>query len=311
MKRFLATLTVALTAAVAGAAVPGVRAQVPAIAGATPLGDPLGLNYQQVFGDEFNGTAIDGTRWGLERGWTVNDVRLNPAACSESGGNLVLMSGCQVNSFPASVSPGSNSFRLTRGEYVEARMLQPADSSGACANWDAGFTTATGDWPNGGELDFSEVLNPAARGWGPGSSNVYVHSIGPGGLNQQGDPPPGPWCGDWHVFGVYRGGAGDNKAYFYFDGSLVATIPTNDDGIGQALSFVAGAGMGTSVNAPLYVDWVRAYQPVAAAPTATARPTAAPHASPSPRAAPTARRHPRSPRRPLQWWRIRWPWPWW
>ena len=98
--------------------------------GLQPVGDPLGRVWTPSLDDEFNGTAIDTSKWVALNGWGNNNVTSNAKNCTESGGNLVLAlpgdgTGCDLYS-SKHYGAGSNAHDLLVGDYLEARIYFPA-----------------------------------------------------------------------------------------------------------------------------------------------------------------------------------------
>jgi hypothetical protein len=225
-----------------------------------PVGDPLGQTWNSVFGDEFNGTSIDRGKWALLPGWGDNNVSSDPKNCTESGGNMILAlpgdhTGCDV--FGSQFyGAGANAHDLAVGDYVEARIWFPGPTSSPTStiyNWPAFWaidTKADGTW-NAGEIDIAEAENSLTSNYHWNAGDVQV------------DAPAGNWGNSWHVYGVYRGATQDQV---FWDGQLVGTVTTHDNGGPEGIFFTSGdsdhccgapAIHGSA--ASVLVDWVHVW----------------------------------------------------
>ncbi len=232
-KPAVATLAVAL---VVGAVS---LSTVAASSGATGPSGPPG-NWTQVFADEFNGTELDTSLWTPNEGGQINDVTTHAANVAVGGGHLTLTlagpgSGATINSGV----PGGH--QVAVGEYAEARVLFPGNGT-SIDNWPAWWLSGP-DWPAAGENDIAEGLGPLT---------VNYHS--PSDPHDLGDVP-GVWSNAYHTYGVLR--AADH-ADVYWDGQLVKSYPTDDNGQPEQMIFNVG-GSGT-YGSQVLVDWVRVWQ---------------------------------------------------
>lgn len=196
-----------------------------------------------VFDDEFDGNALDTSRWVVHEGWTVNNVAIHAANVAVSGGTAQLT----LASASSGAEIRTSGFQLPVGGVAEARVLFPAAADGSCVDWPAWWTSGP-PWPQAGEHDIAEVL----RG---GLSAENYHS--PSGAHN-GPFPAGAWCGTWHTYTLLRGAT---TASVYWDGQLIRTVMTDDNGGGEDLILNIGVGQGstTVTGAQLLVDWVRAW----------------------------------------------------
>jgi beta-glucanase (GH16 family) len=208
-------------------------------------------SWQQVWGDEFNGSSLDRSKWTDLDGWSMNNVTTRGSNVSVSGGNLVLTlssssDGAEVDSSPAD-GAGANGFMLQTGDYAEARINFPGDGNGLY-NWPAWWASGP-SWPAAGEHDIAEVLG--------GDLTVNYHS--PSGSHNQG-AVSGGWANSFHVYGVH---VLADHADVYWDGQLVKSYKTDDNGQGKSLLINVGRD-GTAVTgtaSQVKVDYVRAYRP--------------------------------------------------
>lgn len=198
-------------------------------------------NWNLIFDDEFNGTSLDTSTWS-DAGYTNNNMSGGSQASdvSESGGDLILQvgandSGAQVESISAPVAVG---------DFAEA-SVDFAGSGTQIDNWPAWWISGP-NWPAAGENDIAEGL---------GDLTVNYHS--PSGAHNQGTVP-GTWAGGFHTYGIYRGA---NYCDVYWDGKLVKTYPTDDNGQPERLIFTNGPGnqIVPGATGEMKVDYVRVW----------------------------------------------------
>ena len=214
--------------------------------------EPVGVpgSWNLAFDDEFNGTSLDTSKWTTLNGWSMNNVTTETSNVTEGGGVVTLTlssssEGAEIDSSPAD-GAGRNGFLLPVGDFAEARIDFPGSGS-TIYNWPAWWTSGP-DWPAAGENDIAEGL---------GTLTTNYHS--PGGAYNQGTIP-GTWSNGFHTYGLYRGAGFCNV---YYDGVLVKTYTTNDNGNPQALLINVGqAGNAvTGTASQVKVDYVRAWSP--------------------------------------------------
>ncbi len=199
-----------------------------------------------MFDDEFNGTSINTNTWSTDNGWA------NQNNVTDSASNINVTEGCAILTLASSTSGAqmsTNSVALQVGDYAEAR-IQFAGSGTTVDNWPAFWASGPG-WPAAGEQDIFE---------GGGDATVNYH-YAVNGNNTQAGPfnIPGNWAGSFHTYGIYRG---SNYCDVYWDGHLVKTYPTHDNGEPETLIFTEGAGNTLSFGASgqMLVDYVRLWQ---------------------------------------------------
>ena len=216
-----------------------------------PVG--VGGNWTMAFSDEFNGSALDTSKW--SNCWfsptcgTMNKVATSPANVAVANGNLALTlasstSGALVSSNPK--DGASTGYQFTTG-YVEARIKFPGNANGLY-NWPAFWSTGQ-SWPATGENDIAEVL----------SAKMTVNYHSSSGAHNQGTVP-GNWANEYHTFGLHRKAASSDV---YFDGVLVKSYPTDDGNAPQYLVLNVGKSSANPVYGPasqVSVDYVRAWQ---------------------------------------------------
>jgi hypothetical protein len=216
-----------------------------------------------LFDDQFNGTALDRTKWrpnwlaGSDTAITkpVNSKELScydPAQVSVGGGNLRLRAvarPCTANNgityqYASGLVESAHDFLFTFGR-LEARIFVPP-GTGAVQNWPAFWSNGTGTWPTTGELNVMEGLEGLAC-W-----HFHSPSGGPGGCAALANPS------GWHTFAAdWRPGS---VTYFY-DGVQVGRITS---GITSSpMYLVLNLGLSSSVSPPvtvpseMLVDYVR------------------------------------------------------
>ncbi|HYP45999.1 MAG TPA: family 16 glycosylhydrolase [Propionibacteriaceae bacterium] len=214
---------------------------------ARPVGVPG--DWTPSFSDEFNGTALDTSKWVALEGYNTNGVTTRAKNVSVSGGNLVLTlesssSGAEVDSAPYD-GAGANGYLLPVGGYAEARINFPGRGS-TIYNWPAWWASGP-NWPAAGEHDIAEGL---------GNLTVNYHS--PSGAHNQGTVP-GTWSNSFHTYGLHRKAT---SADVYWDGRLVKSYRTDDNGGPQALLLNVGRGRNAAYGAAsqVKVDYVRAWR---------------------------------------------------
>ena len=218
-------------------------------AGASGSVVPVGVggSWRLVFDDEFNGTALDTSKWSSSwfGGGVMNNTSTSPANVSVANGILTLtLSSTSVGALVSTNPTGGASpgFQFTYG-YAEARILFPGSGS-TCNDWPA-FWTDGQSWPADGEIDIAEGL-------GTLTSNYHSNA----GANNS-NTIPGTWCGSWHTYGVDRE-PGINT--IYWDGTPIRSYASNDGGSPQYLILNVGSGEGTDApGTSVQIDYVRAW----------------------------------------------------
>ena len=190
-----------------------------------PIGP--GGTWTQVFGDEFNGTAIDQTKWDpnwFGEGGVMNDVPTHASNVLVKNGRLFLRLSKQTN---GRVTGGlvrttykAGRYQLRPGEFVEARMRFEGDDVEDIYNWPAWWASGQ-NWPVAGEHDIAEGLG--------GRLKTNYHYRDAAGVHRQRSKtaPAGGWGDRWHTFGLHRKAS---SADVYWDGKLVNSYPTSDNG---------------------------------------------------------------------------------
>jgi beta-glucanase (GH16 family) len=231
---------------------------------------PVGVagTWNLKFADEFNGTALDRTKW--QPGWWGSNITapVNPEErqcydarqATVSGGalHLALVARNQtcggvarswvsgfVNSNPTALGAGKG-YQFSYG-LVEWRAFVPADAAGKCANWPALWSDGQ-TWPKDGEIDTYECLTNR-HSWHLHSSSTGAAADGPGGY------PAGTFTG-WHTFAAnWQPGS----VTFYYDGKVVGSHAFTVSSP-HYLIMNNASGKTTPVAADLKVDYVRVWQ---------------------------------------------------
>jgi len=217
---------------------------------ATPQSpSPIGVsgNWTMVFEDEFsNDTTLDTTKWNPMEGGSTNNVTTHASNVSVSGGHLILTLASATSGAEVCTCNTSTNFALPVGGYAEANIYFPGNGT-SIYNWPAWWASGP-NWPAAGENDIAEGL---------GTLTVNYHS--PSGAHNQGTIP-GIWSNGFHTYGLYRQAG---MADVYWDGQLVKSYPTDDNGQGESLIINVGSG-GTGVygtGSQVLVNYVRAWIP--------------------------------------------------
>lgn len=140
------------------------------------------------------------------------------------------------------------------GQYIEARILLPsAGTETSIYNWPA-FWTSGPNWPESGEIDIVEILSGVA-------TTNYHYGTPDDPQAQNSNQIPGNWGNNFHVYGCWRQ---PTKAEIYWDGELIYTHPTSDNGDPHAVIITQGPATDpayTKAGAVVVVDWVRIWEP--------------------------------------------------
>jgi hypothetical protein len=224
---------------------------------------PTGVagNWALTFNDEFDGTAIDKTKWTTETSSGNNSDEtacFDPSTLSVAGGYLnmqLLAKSCQGKQ-----NMGGQMYTAFKQAYgfFEARMNLPGDGSRTYnfpAFWIVPYGGGAPCWPTGGELDIMETIGGGAKtsyGYGGSCDNVT------NGWSQF-DGGGGYW-GGWHTFAAdWQPGS----MTVYYDGKKVGTH--NDSGVKGAMNIILDntsrpMGGATKTGTQVQVDYVRAWK---------------------------------------------------
>jgi hypothetical protein len=206
---------------------------------------PVGIagNWKLAFDDEFNGTSLNTGVWTTHDGWTnQNNVTDEASNVSVAGGYAALkLASSGSGAAIATISAG-----LSVGEVAEAR-IEFAGAGTTIYNWPA-FWASGANWPAAGENDIAEGL---------GTLTVNYHS--PSGTHNQGTVP-GDWAGSFHTYAIERLA---HESEVFWDGKLVKSYATDDNGQPESLIFTVGSGntLMTGVQGEMLVDYARIWAP--------------------------------------------------
>jgi hypothetical protein len=214
---------------------------------------PVGVAgaWTLVFDDEFNGTVLDTTKWlpywGTE-GNQLNNVGTYASNVAVSGGSLILTLADGDSGAAVTTATGSNGFAVRVGMYTEARVRFPGNGT-KLFNWPSWRMSGLQSVATG-EHDIAEVMGGAL------SINYQSSSSGPH------DPGvvSGYWGDAFHVYGVHRKAS---SADVYWDGNLIRSYATDDNGGGENLTFNVGSGEGVpaaGAASQVTVDYVRVWK---------------------------------------------------
>jgi beta-glucanase (GH16 family) len=200
----------------------------------------LAGHWQMVFNGEFSGDS-PGPQWTVYNGWEINNTVASSSNVRVQGGNLVLT----LSSKTSGAAVGSAGFRLKVGEYVEASIEFPGNGS-TVYDWPAWWVSGPG-WPNGGENDIAEGLGTLTADY-HGSSGT-IENMG---------TVPGDWADSFHTYGLYRA---VNYCQVYYDGRLVRSYRTKDNGAPETLLLTIGAAnkLRYGSHGQMVVKYVRAW----------------------------------------------------
>jgi beta-glucanase (GH16 family) len=242
----------------------------PPVQAVTPADTTVPANYTLVWSDEFNGTAIDTTKWNFETGnLGVNNEKeyYQAANATEANGNLIITAKAEtVNGWPYT-SARMNTLNKVSAQYgrIEARIKLPLGAGLWPAFWMMGANINTVSWPQCGEMDIMEHINADNTIYGTMHWNVN-------GAVQYGLTTTVANPGDYHVYAIDWDA---NSITWYVDNVLYCTgnISNNINNTGAfQLPFfilfnlaVAGDFPGQTVDltklpASMYVDYVRVYK---------------------------------------------------
>ncbi len=243
-----------------------VRAATPHL---SPQPRGVGGAWRLRFDDEFNGHALDLSRW--QPNWrgassasvtAPDDPRglscMDPRQVTEGHGHLELAAiarrcvtpSGRVYRYASGLIETRRTFTFTYG-FMQARILIPA-AHGVPVNFPGFWATGTGKWPAAGEIDVLDFLEPCRRGLGVYFTSLH-HSAGTCVRTSR---PQG-----WHTFGAEWE---PRMVRYFFDGKLIGQVR---EGVTHTPMFLvvnnsldAGEGGPVSVPATLAVDYVRVWQ---------------------------------------------------
>jgi hypothetical protein len=203
--------------------------------------------WKLAFDDEFNGSTLDRSKWNPMDGGHMNNVTTTAANVSVGGGVASLQLSDSSHGAEICTCTGSSSeVTLPVGGVAEARVYFPGDSSHGVFNWPAWWASGP-SWPAAGESDIAEGLG--------GDLTVNYHGTS---NSQNYGGPSGTWYGGFHTYTLHRKAT---SADVYWDGQLVRSYPTGDNGNGEHLIVNVGASGSavTGAASAVKVDYVRTW----------------------------------------------------
>lgn len=251
----------------------------------TPPAPELDPAWTLVWADEFEGTALDDSRWSVQQGdgcaidlcgWGNNELQWYQADNVEVGGGLLTIharieaAGGRDYTSARIRSLGKGDFRYGR---IEARARLPRGQGMWPAIWMLPSDEVYGGWAASGEIDIVELV-----GHQPARVHGTLHYGGPAPANQNSgdhfDLPSGTFADDFHVFAVEWE---EGEIRWYVDGELyqtqtswnstAAAFPAPFDQRFHLLLNVAVGGdwpgnpdITTPLPQTMQVDYVRVYQ---------------------------------------------------
>lgn len=232
----------------------------------TPTVKPI---YSLVWSDEFNGTAVDTSKWTYDLGnLNVNNEKefYQTQNATVSNGNLVITAKKET----VGGQPYTSSRLKTQGKFaptygrIEASIKLPMGMGMWPAFWMLGANINTVSWPQCGELDIMEHINNTNTIYG----TMHWNNNGHVQYGHQTTTTPG----DYHLYAIEWDAS---EIRWYVDNTLYQTgnIKSNVNNTGAFhLPFfillnlaVAGDFPGQTVDETLlpesmYVDYVRVYK---------------------------------------------------
>jgi beta-glucanase (GH16 family) len=247
-------------------------------------------DYQLAWEDEFDGTALDTTKWSAVQHGFVQNGELQfytnrPENVSVSGGYLWLTA---IRETYTGTGPGMNGQTKTseftsgkieslgKAEFqygkIEARLRMPRNPGTCPAFWMLGrnlFEPGVG-WPTCGEIDIMEHAHVEDWIGAAIHTGTYNHTIG---TQRTGTIPITDYDTAFHVYGVEWT---PEKLAFSLDGRVFFTVTKSTLGSSQSewpfdqpfwliLNLAVGGAWGGDPSGGTYpstmqVDWVRVHQ---------------------------------------------------
>lgn len=245
---------------------PATKIVTPVNTDTTPTVKPI---YSLVWSDEFDGTAVDTSKWTYDLGnLNVNNEKefYQTQNATVSNGNLVITAKKEV----VGGQPYTSSRLKTQGKFaptygrIEANIKLPMGMGMWPAFWMLGANINSVSWPQCGELDIMEHINNTSTIYG----TMHWDSNGHAQYGSTTSTTPG----DYHLYAIEWDA---NEIRWYVDNTLYQTgnikSDINNTGAFQLPFFillnlaVAGDFPGQVVDETLfpesmYVDYVRVYK---------------------------------------------------
>lgn len=205
----------------------------PVVVSPTP-NPPANQSYQLVWQDEFDGTAIDTTKWSFQigngeaygiPGWGNNELQYytgRPENARVDSGMLIIEA--RREDLEGFKFTSSRMRSLNKGDWrhgrIEIRAKLPEGQGIWSAIWMLPTDNVYGGWPQSGEIDIMEAL-----GHEPDKVHSTVH-YGPAWPNNRNYSraytlQEGTFSEDFHLFSLEWT---QNKMVFMVDGETISTV---------------------------------------------------------------------------------------
>ncbi|EPX60355.1 hypothetical protein D187_001842 [Cystobacter fuscus DSM 2262] len=215
---------------------------------ATAPGTPAG--WRLVFQDDFSGSAVDTTQWGMydSPGHDGNGLR-RPSAFSVANGLLTVTAQMVNGTLVSGGMAHRSNYKYGRFEFRVRTEPDPSGAtSGVVLTW-----PQTGNWPTDGENDIYETGTGTSRA----SFSTFIHY---GADNRQYYYKHAVDATQWHIVAMEWEA---NALRIYRDGALVWTL-TDANAIPDVAHHLCIQldAFRTTMGAPvkMYVDWAKIYQ---------------------------------------------------
>ncbi|MBI4976997.1 MAG: family 16 glycosylhydrolase [Spirochaetes bacterium] len=231
---------------------------------------PAGQQWKMIWNDEFDGTAVDETKWNIQEGPRHDAIRSRKAVSLDGKGSLVMTIFREGDTFYNAWVDTAQKFEHAYGFYT-ARMKMQKSAGHWCAFWLQTRTTGNvdGSGRDGSEIDIMEKpwlndeVNHAIHwdGYGKDHKNEGLRSVNPGVME------------GWHTFSLLWT---PDEYVIYIDDLEVwrskaggvcqvpAEIRLTDEAQKKDNSW-AGSVLKAALPDSWYVDYVRVYDLVDAA----------------------------------------------
>ena len=215
--------------------------------------------YTLNWSDEFNGTAIDTTKWRVPSGEDHWGALSDPSLVSVSGGLLQLRGGW-VNNAMRTGLVDTKGKKYMRYGYYEVRCRQNGATGTPDTGWPAVSMYNEGQWPPEYEIAEYAIANWVPD-WTKMNQSIILDFNNDGQVDYNNTPTSVATRTDFHVFGILlRPNVGP---VMYVNGVQTADAGSNRqdlDVFNLVLNIYSGNGNSTAV--PTFeVDYVRWYVP--------------------------------------------------
>lgn len=228
---------------------------------------PGGGTWKLKFRDEFNGAALDGSKWSAQRDdWLKGGVQYNnlesawymPGNASVANGNLGLTVKKEAsNGFPYTTGSINthHKFSFTYG-YVEARIKVPSCSGCWPAFW---MLPSSDTWPP--EIDIFEFFDTSTVKW-----PYFSYHWNQNGAHEYknfgyGDPSNPNYTEAWHTYSLLWS---PTTIQAFVDGRPSTAYSDSSRIVGQPmyliLQLAVGAGYSPADGSQMQTDYMRAWQ---------------------------------------------------